>query len=122
MAEAGFVSHARAARRNVAWMVAAYILAFEMVGGLAATLFIDIWDPTNTLLANPLGYLAHYGVPMGLIAAAVFFLLYLRHAEAVGKALAIEPVSASSEGRFVAIAEQQCIAQGIRKPRFGIIE
>ena len=122
MAETGFVTHVRAARRNVAWMVAAYVLAFQMVGGLAGILFIGLWDPDNTLLANPLGYFARYGVPMALIAGGLFAWLYSRHAEAIAKALKIEPASPLKDRRLLVIAEQQCIAQGIRKPRFGVIE
>ncbi|HUQ13853.1 MAG TPA: M48 family metallopeptidase [Novosphingobium sp.] len=122
MAEAGFVTHVRAARRSVGWMVAAYVLAFEMVAGLAGILIIGLWDPLNTLLANPLGYFVRYGLPMGLIAGLVFALLYLRHAEAIEKLLAVVPADGRSERRFVQIAEAQCIAQGIRAPRFGVIE
>jgi heat shock protein HtpX len=122
MAETGFVTHVRAARRNVAWLIAAYVLAFQMVGGLAGLLFIGMFDPENTLLANPIGYFAHYGFPMGLIAAAAFAWLYLHHAQDIAKALTVDPASALKDRRFLAIAEQQCIAQGIRKPRFGVIE
>ena len=122
MAEAGFVTHVRAARRNVAWMVAAYVLAFQMVGGVAGILFIGFWDPLNTLLANPLGYFLRYGMPMALIAGGLFAWLYRHHADAVGKALKIEPASALKDRRFLTIAAAQCIAQGIRKPRFGVIE
>jgi len=119
---AGFVTHVHAARRNVAWMVAAYVLAFEMVGGVAGILFIGIFDPLNTLLANPVGYFLRYGLPMALIAGGVFYLLYLRHAEAVTKALSVNPATRLNERRFVTIAEEQCTAQGIRHPRFGVIE
>ena len=122
MAETGFVGHVRAARRNVAWMVAAYILAFQMVGGVAGILFIGFWDPLNTLLANPVGYFLRYGVPMALIAGGVFAWLYRHHADAVGKALAIVPATRLNERRLVTIAEEQCTAQGIRRPRFGVIE
>ncbi|QGN55796.1 M48 family metalloprotease [Novosphingobium sp. Gsoil 351] len=122
MSDPGFVMHVRAARRNVAWMVAAYILAFQMVGGLAGLLFIGIWDPENTILANPLGYFARYGFPMALIAAAVFASLYFRHAETIAKALAVDSASALKDRRFLSIAEQQCVAQGIRAPRFGVLE
>ena len=122
MATIGFITHVRAARRNVAWMVAAYIFAFEMVGAVAGILFIGVFDPLNTLLANPLGYFLRYGIPMALIAGGVFWWLYRKHMEMVAKALAVSPATRINERRFVTIAEEQCTAQGIRRPRFGVIE
>lgn len=122
MAAAGLVTHVRDAQRSVAWLVTAYIVSFELVGGLAGEMFIALFDPGNTLLANPLGYFLRYGIPVGLIAGAIFARLYWSHAEAVTKALAISPASRFGDARFVRIAEEQCSAQGVRFPRFGIIE
>jgi heat shock protein HtpX len=122
MASPGFVTHVDASRRSVAWLVAIYVLAFQLVGGLAGTIFIQLWDPANTLLVNPLGYFVRYGLPVGAISLAIFLKLYFSHANVVAKALSIRPLSRLDEPRLVRIAEEQCIALGIRKPRFGIIE
>lgn len=122
MASLGFVTHVEDSRRAVAWLVAAYVLAFELVGGLAGTIFIQLWDPANTLLVNPIGYFVRYGLPVGAIALAIFLKLYFSHAEAVTKALSVYSPSRISEARFLRIAEEQCVALGIRTPRFGIIE
>ena len=47
---------------------------------------------------------------------------YRGHAAAVEKQLTVVNPSRLDEPRFVTIAERECIAQGIRVPRFGIIE
>ncbi len=122
MSAPGLVTHVRAARRALVWLVLSYVIAFEIVGGLAAYIFIGLFDPANTLLANPLGYFARYGLAMGLGALGLFAWLYARHASAVERALEIRPASRLDEPRFLRIAEEQCMAQGVRQPRFGIIE
>jgi Zn-dependent protease with chaperone function len=122
MAATGFVSHVREAQRSLIWLVAAYLVAFQAVGGLVAYIFVGIFDPANTLFANPLGYFARYGLWIGALALALFAFLYFRHTSATIRALDIRPVSRIDEPRFVRIAEEQCITQGVRKPRFGLIE
>jgi Zn-dependent protease with chaperone function len=122
MAATGFVTHVRDAHRAVAWLIAAYVVAFELIGGLAAMIVIPFWDPTRMLLADPLGYFARYGLPMALIALAMFAWLYRSHAQTVMRALKVADASRIGEARFIRIAEEQCIAQGLRAPRFGIIE
>lgn len=122
MAAQGFVTHVDDARRSLALLVGAYMVAFQCVGGLVAYIFIGIFDPRRTLFADPVGYFARYGLPMAVISLLLFALLYLRHAQTVERVLSVRPASRIDEPRFVRIAEEQCIAQGIRQPRFGVIE
>lgn len=122
MAATGFVSHVAEARRSTLWLIAAYVLSFEMIGGLALMIVMPLWDPERLLLANPVGYFARYGLPMALVALVLFAWLYRAHSRIVARVLQIEDVSRLAEPRFVRIAEEQCLAQGVRNPRFGIIE
>lgn len=118
----GYVTHAAENRRQTGWLIAAYIVAFQMVGGLAATVFIMFFDADRMLLSNPVGYFMRYGLPMTVIAGLLFLWLYNRHSEVVARVLDVKGVSRIDEPRFVGIAEEQCIALGIRAPRFGVIE
>lgn len=122
MAATGFVTHVRDARRSTAILVAAYVIAFELMGGLALMLVLPLFDPDRILLANPIGYFARYGLPMALAALGVFFWLYRSHSRTVSRALQVADASRISDARFIRIAEEQCTAQGVRVPRFGIIE
>lgn len=119
---AGYVSHAEENRRQFWLIIALYVVSFEMIGGMAATFFLLMFDPAHTLLTDPLGYLLRYAVPMALLAFTIFYWLFNRHAEIVEKALDVRPASMLDEPRFVAIAEEQCLALGVRLPRFGVIE
>ncbi len=122
MAAAGFVSHVREARRAMAWLVLAYVVAFQMIGGLALMLVQPLFDPSRILLANPIGYFARYGLPMTLVALALFIWLYGSHSRSVRRALQIADASRVRDARFIRIAQEQCTAQGIRTPSLGIIE
>ena len=118
----GYITHARENRQQLWLIVALYLLSIEMIGGLAAMIFLIAFDPANTILTNPLGYFARYGVPMALLGGALFFWLYRSQADEIMRKLKIVPASRIDEPRFLRVAEEQCIALGVRLPRFGIIE
>lgn len=122
MAVQGYVTHAAENKRQTIWLIAAYILSFQMIGGLAATIFIMVFDADHMLLSNPLGYFLRYGLPMTGIAFGLYWWLSTKHAEIVARTLDVRPASLIDEPRYVRIADEQCIALGIRAPRFGIIE
>ena len=118
----GYVTHAKENREQFWLVIALYAIAIQLIGGLAAMLFIGMFDPANQLLVNPIGYFARYGLPMSLIGIALFLWLYQAHAADIIKRLKVNEVSRIDEPRFIRVAEEQCIALGIRVPRFGIIE
>ncbi|MFM5916076.1 MAG: M48 family metalloprotease [Novosphingobium sp.] len=122
MAAIGYVTLAAENRKRLIQVLGLYVLAFQMIGGLAATFFLIAIDPAHIMLVDPIGYFVRYGLPMALIAAALFTWIYQGHAAAVEKKLAIVNPSRIDEPRFVTIAERECIALGIRLPRFGIID
>ena len=122
MAVQGYVTHAAENKRQTIWLIAAYIVAFQMIGGLAATIFIMMFDADHMLLSNPIGYFLRYGLPMTGIAFGLFWWLSNKHAEVVARTLDVRPASLIDEPRFVRIADEQCTTLGIRAPRFGIIE
>jgi heat shock protein HtpX len=122
MAAPGYVTHAAENRRQFAWVIGLYLLSFQMIGGLVAMLVLMVFDPAHMLLVDPLGYFARYGVPITLIAGALFWWIFLGHAEAVSRQLSVVNPSRIDEPRFLRIAEEQCITLGVRLPRFGIIE
>lgn len=122
MAVQGYVTHAAENRRQTIWLIAAYIVSFQMIGGLGATIFIMMFDPDHLLLSNPIGYFLRYGLPMAGIAFGLFWWLSTKHAEVVARTLDVRPVSLLDEPRFVRIADEQRLTLGIRAPRFGIIE
>lgn len=122
MAPIGYVTLAAENRKRLIQVLGLYVLAFEMIGGLAAMVVLIALDPAHMLLVDPLGYFARYGLPMALVAGALFYWICQGHAGAVEKQLAVVNPSQIEEPRFVTIAERECIALGIRVPRFGIIE
>jgi heat shock protein HtpX len=127
MAVHGYVTHALANRRKLVWLVASYILAFELIAAFALTLLLLFWDPANTILNNPFGYAIRYTIPVALVAALLFRIFYHGHVKHVTRRLSIIALSPERESdanarRFLRIAEEQCITLGIRLPQFGIIE
>jgi Zn-dependent protease with chaperone function len=118
----GYVTHARRNRRFTFWLVAAYVAAFQLIGAFASALFILVFDPSHTILTNPGGYALRYGIPIALLSLFLFRRMYRGHADFVMGALAVRAVTRAEEPRFVAIAEAQCTALGVRFPRFGLIE
>src|SRR6478609_7055833 len=99
----GLVGHVRAAQRSLAWLVAIYVVAFEVIGGLALTIPLGFIDPQHMILSNPAGYLLRYAIPVGIGAGLLFLWLFNRHADAVARALDIKPVSRLDNSRFVRI-------------------
>jgi len=122
MAVHGYITHAAHNRRWTAWLVLGYILAFELIGAFAATMFLLIRDHEHTILSNPVGYAVRYAVPIAILAGLIFWRMYRGHAKAVTQELGVRIVTRQDEPRFVEIAEEQCTALGVRLPRFGIIE
>ncbi|WP_414899818.1 M48 family metallopeptidase [Sphingomonas flavalba] len=118
----GYVTHARRNRRYTLWLVAAYILAFELTGAFALTMVLLLVDPDHTILTNPAGYALRYALPLALLSNWLFWRLYRGHAASVTRRLGIRIVERAEEPRFVALAEEQCTALGVRLPRFGVIE
>jgi heat shock protein HtpX len=126
MAIHGYVTHAAANRRKLGWLIASYIVAFELIAAVALTVLLLFWDSGNTILTNPLGYAIRYTIPVALAAALVFRLFYHGHIKHVTERLAIIALQPGFETdanvkRFLRIAEEQCLALGIRLPQFGII-
>jgi Zn-dependent protease with chaperone function len=122
MAVHGYITHAAHNRRCTAWLILGYIAAFELIGAFALMLPLLNFDHEHTILSNPLGYAVRYAIPIAALAGFMFWRMYRGHARAVTYALGVRLVSRQDEPRFVAIAEEQCTALGVRLPRFGIIE
>lgn len=118
----GYLTHAARNRRLTGWLIAGYILACQAIGAFALTLFLLFFDEEHTILSNPLGYAVRYALPLGALTGLQFWFLYRGHAEALRRRLEVRPVGRLEEPRFVRIAEEQCLALGIRAPRFGLIE
>ncbi|MFD1950297.1 M48 family metallopeptidase [Sphingomonas arantia] len=118
----GYVTHAAANRRRFMRLFAGYLFGFELVGAFALTAILVFADPTHSILTNPAGYALRYALPMAALAALVFWRIYRGHAARVADLLDMRFVTRIEEPRFVAIAEEQCTALGVRVPRFGIVE
>ena len=79
MAALGYVTHAAENRKRLWQVLGLYIVAIEMIGGLAAMLPLMFFDPEHMLLVDPLGYFLRYGIPMALVGAALFWWVYQGH-------------------------------------------
>ncbi|MBX9885812.1 MAG: M48 family metalloprotease [Novosphingobium sp.] len=118
----GYVTHAAQNRRRFARYVLGYIAAFQLIGAFALTVPLLIFDPLHTILSDPAGYALRYAAPLAAVSGLIFWSIYRGHADSVRAALDIRDVTRADEPRFVAIAEEQCTALGVRAPRFGVIE
>jgi heat shock protein HtpX len=123
---AGYLTHARENQRRVRWLFVSYVIAFQILAAFALTIFLLFLDPLNTILTNPLGYALRYCLPVALLAALMFRLFYHGHIDHVRRKLGIETAFSNltdpNGRRFLRIAEEQCLALGVRLPRFGIID
>jgi heat shock protein HtpX len=122
MAVSGYVSHASRSRRFAGLLFLLYVLAFELIGTAALTLFLLLLDPEHTILTNPMGYGLRYALPIAMLSTLMFWRLCRGHARAVTAALDVQLVTGEEEPRFVTIAEQSCTTLGVRFARFGVIE
>ena len=118
----GYVRHAAQNRRRLTRYVAGYIAAFQLIGAFALTVPLLVVDPLHTILSDPAGYALRYALPLAALSALIFWSIYRGHADSVRAALDVRDVTRADEPRFVAIAEEQCTALGVRAPRFGVIE
>ena len=118
----GYVTHAAENRRRLTRYIAAYIAAFQLIGAFVLTVPLLMFDPLHTILSNPGGYALRYALPLALLSALIFWSIYRGHADSVRASVDIRDVTRADEPRFVAIAEEQCTALGVRFPRFGLIE
>src|SRR5262245_24657497 len=108
MAVTGYVTHAAYNRRLLRWLVAAYMVAFQLIAVFVLTWFLLMFDHENTVLSNPAGYAFVYGLPVAIVTGAQFWWLYTGHADAIARTLNVKTVGRIDEPRFVAIAEEQC--------------
>jgi Zn-dependent protease with chaperone function len=122
MAVHGYITHARRNRRFTAWLVLAYILAFQLIGAVALTMVLLLFDEEHTILTDPAGYAVRYALPLGALTFYLFWRMYRGHAKFVTHRLGVRLVARSDEPRFFQVAEEQCTALGVRVPRFGVIE
>ena len=122
MAVHGYVTHAARNRRHVFFLALLYVVAFEIIGAFVAIFPLLYIDTTHTVLSDPLGYFQRYGLPMAGLAIIVFGWLLVDHAAAVARDLRVRFVERAQEPRFVKLAEEACTLQGVRVPRFGVIE
>jgi heat shock protein HtpX len=122
MAPQGYVAHAAYNRRVTRWLFAVFLVAFQIIGAFALTMILLIFDEKNTILSNPQGYALRYALPIAALSGLLFWSLYRGHAAAVKRMLDVQVTSRAIEPRFFRIAEEQCIALGVRLPQFGIIE
>ncbi|WP_114520151.1 M48 family metalloprotease [Altererythrobacter sp. ZODW24] len=122
MTTPGFVSHIARNRRLIWSFIASYLLAFNVLAAVAGVIFIGIFDPANTVITNPIGYLTNYGLIVFGLTLVLFGYVYFTLLDNISRRLKIRVTSKLDERRFVSIAETQCIAAGIRQPQFGIIE
>lgn len=118
----GYVTHAAQNQRRLRRYIAGYIAAFQLIGAFALTVPLLLFDPLHTILSDPAGYALRYAAPLAVLSGLIFWTIYRGHADAVRAALDIRDVTRADEPRFVAIAEEQCTALGVRAPRFGVIE
>ncbi len=118
----GFITHAAHNRRLTTWLVAAYMAAFQLIAIFVLTWFLLLIDHEHTVLSDPFGYAVRYAVPVAIMTGLLFWWVYSDHARVVCETLGVRLVDRSEEPRFVAIAEEQCTALGVRLPRFGIVE
>jgi heat shock protein HtpX len=127
MAVHGFVTHAAANRRKLWWLVASYVITFELICAFALIVLLALYDPKNTILTNPAGYAVRYVVPVGVVAFLLFRLFYHGHLRHVQRKLAVKLITPTlvandQEKRFLRIADQICMTAGVRQPQFGVID
>lgn len=119
----GFATHAAYNRRQVGSLVGAYLLAFVGVGLFALSpIDILLFNVRHSLFVDPVGYtlrVAPWILP--LAGGIIVWNLHVLKRE-LTEVLMIAPADVTREQRFLRIAEEQCILQGMRKPQFGVIE
>ena len=118
----GFVTHVARNRRVAIELVALYLIAFQLMGGLALSMLILVFDPDHLIINDPVGYLIRYSLPVFAFSALYLALNYYRHSATIERKLKIREVTSYNEQRLVHIAELQCTALGVRLPRFGVLE
>lgn len=122
MKDQGFVTHERRNRRIAHELIGLYLVACQLTGMFAISTFLIVFDPGHLIIADPIGYVVRYGLPVLALSGLFFWFHYTRHARAVKRKLKIREVDGYSEPRFARIAETQCIAQGVKLPRLGVWE
>lgn len=127
MAAKGYITAARANRRKLAWLVAGYVLAIELLAIPVLSFVLAFVDPAHAPYRDPAAYALFYMGPVALLGGAMFALLYRGHVREVVRRLGIVMV-ASGRGadpqaqRLVRIAEPVATIAGIRRLDIGLID
>lgn len=119
----GFVTHAARNRRLALLFSAIYLIAFLIIGLLMLAIFDVIFgNARHSMFVEPFRYIYRYAPFVLLLAAyTIVWNIFALKRELI-EVLSIKLVTANHESRFIRIAEEQCISQGVRRPEFGIIE
>lgn len=123
MAAKGFADHAARNRARAIRFVGLYCLAFIPVGLLLLGMVpVLVADSEHSLLADPLHYTVRF---LPLVVVLSLYLLsrnFFGFRRELEEGLNIRRVTEQSEPRFVRIAEEAAILQGLRQPQYGVIE
>lgn len=118
----GFYGHVARNNFRSLWIFLGFAIAFQILCGVIISLVLLFVEPTKMIFVNPIGYLADYGLYVGLF-GGIFFLgnLYL-YKENIEKDMNFSAVGSLSNQRLHKIVQDLAITAGIQEPEIALIE
>ena len=118
----GFYGHVMRNNFRSLWIFLGFAVAFQILCGVIISLVLLFVDPTKMIFVNPFGYLAEYGLYVGVF-GLIFFLgnlfLYKKNIE---KDMNFNPVGSMSNQRLHKIVQDLSITAGVQEPEIALIE
>ncbi len=118
----GFYGHVMRNNFRSLWIFLGFAVAFQILCGVIISLVLLFVNPSKMIFVNPFGYLAQYGLYVGLF-GLIFFLgnlfLYKKNIE---KDMQFNAVGSMSNQRLHKIVQDLSITAGVQEPEIALIE
>ena len=118
----GFYGHVMRNNFRSLWIFLGFAVAFQILCGVIISLVLLFFDPTKMIFVNPFGYLASYGLYVGVF-GLIFFLgnLFL-YKQNIEKDMQFNAVGSMVNQRLHKIVQDLSITAGIQAPEIALIE
>lgn len=118
----GFYGHVQHNNLRSLMMFAGFAVAFQLVGAVALTVPLFVFDFRHAPIFDPHGYLFRYGPILFLASAALFLVRFLAHVATMQAATNFSLVGRHRDPRLANIVEELALAAGVPYPAVGLIE
>lgn len=117
----GFYGHVMRNNFGSLWIFLGFAIAFQILGGVIISLVLLFKDPTKMIFVNPLGYIAEYGIWVGIFSAVFFIGNLFLYKKNVQRDMNFQLIGSMANQRLHKIVQDLSITAGIEQPEIALI-